>query len=459
MKPLRGSLVGRITLAGAAAAALAGTGSALSAGITGRELVSAHDVAVHRAAALELAEEVREEVYGEDDDEDSDEDSELRTFPDALAHELEDVKLPGARAAIDMDGERVAGDPTLPRLTRDGCESLTREGVALRACSVPLGDAEGKGRVILVAEIEGELTRKSLFTRALWLGLLSGALLGALSSYLLARWAIAPLSALRDRVRALRVDDTRPELLGPPATQLEVEELRAAVASLVERLGSALEHAQAFAAEAAHELRTPLTMLAGELELLAAAGAEPDPEAVARVRAQVRSLTALVQRLLVLAQPARIAAEQAEVVDLADVLESVAAELPPDARARLAARCADDVIVSGDATLLRVLLSNALENALKFSTGPVELTIEAVGDEAHIDVRDQGPGVPEAERARVFEAFYRSPQARAGGAPGHGLGLALIAKVAFRHGGRVEFLESARGAHLRIVLPRWKARA
>jgi signal transduction histidine kinase len=74
---------------------------------------------------------------------------------------------------------------------------------------------------------------------------------------------------------------------------------------------------------------------------------------------------------------------------------------------------------------------------------------------AIIDVVDHGPGIPAAERAQVFTAFYRRTDARTRSTPGHGVGLALIAHVAGAHGGTAELLDAPRGAHLRITLPRW----
>ncbi|HEY6879450.1 MAG TPA: ATP-binding protein, partial [Polyangiales bacterium] len=144
---------------------------------------------------------------------------------------------------------------------------------------------------------------------------------------------------------------------------------------------------------------------------------------------------------------------QMEVVDLTDVADAALAALD---RTRIEIEADDDVIVRGDQTLLRALVLNALENALKFSEGPVALRIRK-GSEARIEVDDRGPGVPPEERERVFRPFYRSALARAGGASGHGIGLALIARVAWVHGGRAEFVESPRGAALRVHLPLWRS--
>jgi signal transduction histidine kinase len=435
------SLVNRVALGAALAAALAGGVAAAAAGIAARELVASHEESALRAAVTDMRDELRE------DDEDESSPPE-RDMDQRLLHELDDLKLAGARAALIAHGRVVAGDGALPALDAGSCREQDEPGKSLRLCALPFQDAT----LVLAVPRAAEHARSALITRALWFGLWVGALLGGLFSYFVARWALAPLTALRDRVRA--VDGGAPEVapLSPRAAHAEVEELRAAIAGLVERLSASLSHAQAFAAEAAHELRTPLTTIAGELELMSEGDAS-EPAALARVRAQVADLIALVQRLLVLAQPETQAVRGLEAVDLGDVASAALSALLPPLRARVEAQIEDDVLVRGEPTLLRALLSNALDNALKFSQEPVTLHIRKDHDSAQIDVRDRGPGVAEAERERVFAPFYRAAGARARGTQGHGLGLALIAKVAALHGGRARFAEAAPGAHLSIRIP------
>jgi signal transduction histidine kinase len=395
---------------------------------------------------------VREELLEDDDQDDDDDrlDEGGHTPAGILAHELEDVKLEGARASLWMDGRRVAGALDLPALAANECEKLTVHAHVIRACTMPVG---AHATVTLAITTQAEQARSNLLVRALSVGTLGGALLGGLLSYFLARWAIAPLNRLRDGVRRIQPESPQITSIREPVPQLEVEELRLAVLNLIERLAAALSHAQAFAAEAAHELRTPLTTIAGELELLIEE-ASPAAEALTRTREQVLDLTALVQRLLALAQARPLAVGEGEVVDLSDVVALVEQALSTEERARVQSSCADDVLVAGDAALLRSLLSNAVGNALKFSSGLVRISLSGDGERALLDVIDSGPGVSAAEREQVFVPFYRSSAVRASGTKGHGLGLALIASVARRHHGKAAFLPAVSGAHLRIELPR-----
>lgn len=439
------SLRARVTAASAASAALAGAVAAIVAGWTAAGLVRVHDDDVLRAHARALADELREEEL--DDDDDDEPASELDAD---LADELEDVPVVGARAVVrGRDGAVLAGDASLASPPPSSCADVPLGSATLRACTVAVDQ-----RLLTLAASEGAARdHRSLFAIALLLGALVGALAGGISSARIATVALAPLGDLRDRVRAIEPSAPRADRITTPEHDAELEDLRAAIAELVVRLGDALVQARSFASSAAHELRTPLASVAGELELLAEHEGPVDREALARVRAQVTRLVELVQRLLVLARSEPIDRASAEAVDLGDVVGAVLARLPGASRVRTSIE--EDVVVAGDEALLDALVSNALSNALKFSDDVVDLEVSRDGAAARIDVRDHGPGIEADDRARVFDPFYRAREARASGTPGHGIGLALIAHVATAHGGRAELVPSEGGAHLRIRLPAW----
>lgn len=429
----RPSLLGRVALASGLAAALGGVIAAGTAGLTTRELVEGADDDELRAAARELVEELLE-----DDDDDP--------LAEELADELDDLDLPGARAAVRIHGRLVAGDASLPAIEPGSCEWADE----LHVCAVSADDLT----LVLGASAARAHALEPLFAWGAALGILLGSLAGALVSARSARWALRPLDRLRAQIDAIDADAPSSAALSPPAEHAEIEALRAATADLVDRLGAALANAQRFALDAAHELQTPLTAITGELELLAESDA-PDPVALARIRASTAELVALVQRLLLLAAPPAGAEAPREAVDFADVAAEVRQALPPRGAERVAIAAEEDVIVRGDPVLLRVALGNAVDNALKFSEGAVRVRVFARRGEAHVEIEDEGPGVSPKDRARVFEPFYRSAHARAS-AGGHGLGLAIIAHAVASHGGRARFADVPRGARLCIVLPRWR---
>jgi signal transduction histidine kinase len=462
-EPARPRLVGRVARVGAIAAAFAGMLAAALAGLLATELVGRHAEQLVRADAIELADEIDEELRRGSDSDDDDvfvrNPDGTPVVADVLRHELEDVDQPGATAVIRRaDGRPLIGDVSLPELAPGECRSIDVLDRPRRVCAVALaGDT-----LVLGVSAEDEHERLRLIALALIVGALLGAGLGGVASLWAARWALAPLDQLRDRVR--QIDASAPSSSGLALAQHdaryeEIEELRAAVASLVDRLAESLAHAQSFAAQAAHELRTPLAVLAGELELLAE-GSTDDARhsaAIQRLRERVQALGGLIQRLLVLANPGTTAAEHGEALDLADIIELAQEQLDRSQAERVRVRCEEDLLVRGDPELVRAMLANAIGNALKFSSDPVDVVASRQGDEIWLEVIDRGPGIPLDLRDRVFTAFYRSPDARAG-TQGHGIGLALIRHVAEVHGGSCEFVEQSHGARLRIRLPTWTGR-
>jgi signal transduction histidine kinase len=207
----------------------------------------------------------------------------------------------------------------------------------------------------------------------------------------------------------------------------------------------ALAASQRFAQDAAHELRTPIAALSAELELLLESSAlnQADGAAAKRALANVTRMQTLVQRLLILATRGQI--ELREAIDLKRLAEEIGGNTRVQGEA---------VMVRGDSSLLHVMLSNALDNAAKFSNqAPITVTCEAKAGWAVVSIADQGPGVPREFRREVFQPFFRTPQTRASGHAGYGLGLALIAHVAHVHGGDAEFLDVPNGATLRLRIP------
>jgi signal transduction histidine kinase len=364
-----------------------------------------------------------------------------------VLHEHEETEHAGIRFTVsEMNGSFIAGDLHVDHVTPDRCS--TRGEDRLRTCSV----ATGAGVIVTAASIHSPQT--VLFFIAALVALAFSGLVTWFWSRPMARSAIAPFSRLRSRVAAIDVDVGGKAELGAVEHVIEVDELRTTIGHLLERVGIALDQAQRFAANAAHELRTPLAAVSAELELL---GEHPSlPRDVAgeltTAQSKVADLVMLVEKLLVLATPKRIANEPNEIVSLRDVIEDVVRSLSPDQASKVHLTDAD-ALVRGDAMLLASLFTNALVNALKFGN-EVRVDLTVANGVASINVDDDGPGVDEADWERVFEPFYRGQGALRRRTPGHGLGLALVRHIAESHGGRAFFRpRGGAGARLQVVLP------
>jgi two-component system OmpR family sensor kinase len=196
----------------------------------------------------------------------------------------------------------------------------------------------------------------------------------------------------------------------------EVRPLVGALNELLARLGRALDAQRDFVADAAHELRTPLTALRLQIQLAErAASDEERASAFATVSSGLNRATHVVEQLLTLARQEPEAEERiAEAVGLAALARQVVAERMPIAEAKavdLGVTRAESLTVQADAESLRVLLANLIDNAVRHvqQGGRVDVAVFADRGCAVLEVIDNGPGIPAAERERVFDRFYRRP--------------------------------------------------
>jgi signal transduction histidine kinase len=239
----------------------------------------------------------------------------------------------------------------------------------------------------------------------------------------------------------------------------EIEPLAAELNRLLARLQEAFAVQRAFIADAAHELRSPLTALRLQLQLLDRA---PDEAARRAARdslgAAVERTIHLVEQLLTLARsdPGETASEF-ELLDLAAVAAQALTDMNALAMARnieLSLERQGDVPVRGDREALQTLVRNLLDNAVRYTPpgGFVRVRCHTVGAAALLEVIDTGPGIAPADRARVFDRFYRRANANE---TGTGLGLAIVKAIAERHGARV-ILDDAPpgGLHVTVSFPR-----
>ena len=326
------------------------------------------------------------------------------------------------------------------------------------------GDADGpngrwrvfaiqqRGLTIQVAQPQA--LRDRLALAAAWRTLLpfivALPLIGLLISHLVRR----ELKVLESTADA--VAKRNPVSLEPISTRNVPEEIEPLVASLnglLARLSGALTQQRQFVADAAHELRTPLTALRLQLQLAERAAEPAERErAHATLREGIDRAVHMVEQLLALArQDPDAPMERAVPVDLAALAREVVEAHAPAAAARgltISADAPRAATILGDRPALRTLLENLVDNALRY-TPRGSVTVRAFPEAARavIEVEDTGPGIPEGERPRVFDRFYRGEGAAAGGT---GLGLAIVRRIAERHGGTIDLLDGKDGRGLRV---------
>jgi two-component system, OmpR family, sensor kinase len=305
----------------------------------------------------------------------------------------------------------------------------------------------------------------------LWLflgaGVIGGTLLALLAGLAVADRAMRPIKGLTGLAREITSTRDPSKRIPEPSTDDEVGELARTMDGMLQALDEAraereqsLDRQREFVADASHELRTPLTSIQANLELLQVegTGSEDDSQAVDSALASTKRMSLLVSDLLLLARADAGRQLARKDLDLTGIAGGALEEVQPLAgERRLESQLEGPLTVEGNPDELHRLVRNLLENAVRHTPdrSTVELTARRDGDEALLEVIDDGPGIPEGMETQVFDRFVRGggPADTAGGG-GSGLGLAIVRAVAESHGGSVTAGRSTYGgACISVRLP------
>lgn len=296
---------------------------------------------------------------------------------------------------------------------------------------------------ILVASVLAELAISLAALWLVWYGIGRG---------------LAPLEKLRDDIAARSPQDLRQVL--PDGKPSELVPIINAINRLLGRLKSSIDGQQRFIANAAHQLRTPLAGLKTHAELALRQPSTVELRSLLDMIAGETGRTShMVNQLLTLAraEPEGPGASHHDPVNLHEISARAVQEWVPRALAKNVDMGFElqDAWTYGEPLLMRELLANLLENSLAYTQngGSITVRTEERAGRAAIEVEDNGRGIPEEERERVFERFYRAK-----GTPGDGcgLGLAIVREIASRHHGSVEIKtpENGHGTLIRVEFPR-----
>jgi heavy metal sensor kinase len=279
-------------------------------------------------------------------------------------------------------------------------------------------------------------------------------LIAGAAGWFMARKSLAPVMLMAERARAIGTTnlDQRLPVSNP---RDELGRLANTFNELLGRLSAAFTQQRQFMADASHELKTPLATIRAATDVTLQQSTRGETEyrdALGMINDQAQRLTRIVEDMFTLARadaghlPLRKTSFYLDEM-LADVAE--AASLRGAASGvRVTVSGASDVACVGDEDLVRRLVGNLVDNAIRYSPpgATVEIVLERTIDRARISVTDRGPGIPEDARPHIFERFFRADKARsrAHSADGHGagLGLAIASWVAEAHGGTLTVLRS-----------------
>ncbi|MBU6329243.1 MAG: HAMP domain-containing histidine kinase [Acidobacteria bacterium] len=340
------------------------------------------------------------------------------------------------------------GPVALPVDPVDRVMAAGRGGVRTRTVSTDSGTfrvqtvALAGGGAVQIARDYGE-TQRVLGGLRWWLLLIVALTVSvaAAAGWFIARRATEPLVQLTDAAEEVATTG-RLDVAIPVTGDDEPGRLARAFATMLNALGRSREQQQQLVQDAGHELRTPLTSLRTNVETLQrydALPADTRRSILGDLEAETRELGALVDELVQLATDTYDDEPEQRVA--LDQLVERSAERVRRRTGRVISVTSNPGFVVGRPRDLARAIGNLLENAAKFSpaTEPIEVSVSG----GVVSVRDHGPGVPEEDRAHIFERFYRSAAARA--LPGSGLGLAIVDQTARTHGGSVSVAEAIGG--------------
>ena len=281
-------------------------------------------------------------------------------------------------------------------------------------------------------------------------------LLLAVGGWVIARRALNPVALITRTAEAITVRalDQRIPLTDSDS---ELSRLVEVINGMLDRLEKSFGQALRFSADAAHELQTPLTILQGELDdavQRAKVGSE-EQQRYSVLLEEVQRLKAIVQKLLILARADAGRLQLClEAMDLSSMIESAAEDAGVIApHLKVEKQIVPGVIVKADSDLMGQVIRNLTSNAIKFNqaNGHIKFQLSVRDNNAHVTISNTGVAIPEKDRKKIFDRFYRVDQSRSKTVPGSGLGLSLAQEIVHAHGGKLR-LDSDSGKMVSFTL-------
>jgi signal transduction histidine kinase len=365
---------------------------------------------------------------------------------------------------LDQDGRVVGASPNVVRLP-----PLTglRPGRSVEV-EAPDGDHEylavavaadtpaGRRTVVVVRSAETVTEATAAVSGLLVVGLPLLLLVVAATTWTVVGRTLAPVEAIRGEVDEISAAELHRRVPDPPGDD-EIGRLARTMNRMLGRLEQAQSRQRRFVSDASHELRSPVATIRQHAEV---ALAHPDQttttELASTVLAENSRTQRLVEDLLLLTRAdEHTLVLRRRPVDLDDLVFDEARRLRHTAGLRVDTSAVSAGRVDGDVAGLRRVLRNLGDNAARHASGRLAFSVAERDGVVLLEVDDDGPGIPEADRARVLERFVRLDDARARDAGGSGLGLAIVSELVVAHGGTVAVVASPLGgARVEISLPR-----
>jgi signal transduction histidine kinase len=394
---------------------------------------------------------------------------------------LEDFRLSGMEAEIRAGADaqtpvaRLAGagagevkrplfdDATWKRLAHSAGASVLSVPDARRSAVMSFEPAPGADRLTLAVADRTTLVEETLgsIRRSLLEFGAAGLALALAGGYWLATRTLRPIDTLTTQAGQMAdvVSTVPSHRLQVPNADDELGRMASTFNRLLERIESAVSQLKRFVADAAHELKTPIAVVRAEAELALSSDRTPEAyrESLRAIASESARLSQIVADLTLLAEGQTLVHPvERRLVDLNEMIHEVRRSLRSLASGRgvhVEVDASGCVEYRGDERLLRQIFTNLVENAIKFSPsgGRVGIGVSEQPGFREVRVLDEAPTLGSEDRERVFDRFYRSPQAREADATGSGLGLAIVQWAVGLHGGRVRIEPRLGGGNVFVV--------
>ena len=383
------------------------------------------------------------------------------TFPNRYVQLIDDHGEPIA-ASANLNGATVSIPPAVLTNTRQkGFATASVNG--LRVAVAPLSTDQTLGFAAVAEPLSVIEDGLKQLRRDLFAGVPLVLLLASAGGYFLARKSLAPIASMNSQTQRISAENLSARL-DVSNTRDELGQLAGTINDLLARLENSFQQRQRFIADASHELRTPLAVLRGETEVALGRtrSVAEYQESLSLIQDEAERLSRIVEDLFILArQPLNMRAVLTnERVSLNDAVRDCARAaqvlaLRKGVRFKLQNE-SPAIALSGDEELIKRLILNLLDNAVKYTPagGEISLAVARQNGNAEIVVRDTGIGIPTDDQSRVFDRFFRVDKARARALGGAGLGLSIAQWIVEVHGGEISVASvPGQGSTFTVLLP------
>jgi len=391
------------------------------------------------------------------------------------AQALTELNLPGVYAAI-FDGEQLLasnfdGDQSLARgllaSTATGGQATFRtvQGFGEEGARVAVISAQARDKAYRVAAAEplhNLVEQLESIRRIFYLGFPTSLLVAGIGGFILAKKSLAPVVAMSNQAEHISARNLH-ERLSIGNKSDELGHLARVFNDLLSRLDGSFESMRVFIADASHELRTPLSIIRGEADVALSQDRDATEyrDALAIIQEEATRLSCIVDDMMALARAdagqRRLQIEEFYLNDLVEECCKAAAVLTVREGVSLTKEPTADIAFRGDQDLLRRMLLNLLDNAIKYTPSGGSVSVELACEPANVKiiVSDTGIGIPADHAQHVFERFYRVDKARSRADGGSGLGLAIAKWVAEAHQGSIRLVSRpGHGSKFTVSLPK-----